>query len=106
MKSFNLKLEFQSKFRARQNMVSTLGSPHKGGQVMQLIYKTAKKEHNASSPSFNLKKIYNTLTHRSQFCTWCHFGLAKRTKYFYTDWYWFTVSRLSLYIYICLYIFM
>ena len=40
MKSFNLKLELQSKFRARQNMVSTLGSPHKGGQVMQLIYKT------------------------------------------------------------------
>ena len=40
MKSFDLKLELQSKFRARQNMVSTLGSPHKGGQVMQLIYMT------------------------------------------------------------------
>ena len=40
MKSVNLKLELLLKFRAGQNMVSTLGSPHKGGQVMQLIYMT------------------------------------------------------------------
>ena len=37
MKSVNLKLELLLKFRAGQNMVSTLGSPHKGGQVMQLM---------------------------------------------------------------------